>query len=290
MEKIAYLNGSFMAHKEAKVHIEDRGYQLADGVYEVVLSFNKTLVDAKEHWKRLMRSLQSLKIAHSFQEKDLQDIARRLLEKNQLPTASLYLQITRGVFPRTQGIPEKYSPSILMTCAALSSSLDALPQQRGDFAITHPDIRWKMRTTKALCLTASTLLKQKALDQGAYEAILFEDDQSITEGTYTNVFIVDSKGVLLTRKLDGCILEGVTRKRLLHLAQQAKLDVQERAFSLSELYGAREVFVTSTTSIVRPIVSIDGHRIADGKVGKVSLKLIDLYRSFLDFLVELDGH
>lgn len=280
MEKISFINGSFLPHSQCLVSIEDRGFQFADGVYEVVLFHNNKLVDLEWHLDRLFRSMRELEIKLDKTRKELAELFLSLFEKNHLSDGSIYLQITRGSSPRNQAFPQGcaativavVSPSKLLTIQELSN---------GFTAITHPDIRWGRCDIKSVALLAGVLARQKAESLGASEAILIKDGY-VTEGSFSNVFIVDDFGNLVTREADNNILCGITRNRIIALAQANKIPLIERKFSRGELLGAKEVFTSSSTLIIRPIVKIDGETVGNGKVGEVTKNLIDCYYNFLN--------
>ncbi|MDA0902112.1 MAG: D-amino-acid transaminase [Proteobacteria bacterium] len=279
MTRISYLNGKFLPHDQAFVHIEDRGFQLSDGIYEVVLFKNNRLIDADWHFERLQRSAAAIELRLDKSKTEINEIFLRLFKENKLTDGFVYLQITRGSSPRNQAFPKEYTPSIIAT---VSPSKYAKQEEikAGFSAITYPDIRWGRCDIKSISLLAGTLAKQKAATQNACEAILIKDG-FVTEGSFSNAFIVDEKGVLITRNADSNILSGITRNRIIAIAKENGIEVIERKFSEKELFQAAEVFVTSSTLLIRPISKIDNKTIGNGKCGAVTAKITKLYDAFI---------
>ncbi|MFT5703503.1 MAG: D-alanine transaminase, partial [Rickettsiales bacterium] len=212
MERISFLNGEFLPHNQCFVHIEDRGFQFADGVYEVILFKNKKLIDIDWHLERLYRSLKELLIKFELDKNSLEKIILELFSKNNLFEGSIYLQITRGKALRQQGLPES-KPTIVATVLSLKN----IDSKAGLKVITHQDIRWSRCDIKSIGLIASSMIRQKAYDEGFDDAILIRDG-FITEATFANVFIVDKNGILITRPADNFVLTGITKKRIVKLA------------------------------------------------------------------------
>jgi D-alanine transaminase len=277
MERISFVNGEFLPHSQCFVHIEDRGFQFADGVYEVILFKNTKLIDFDWHAQRLFRSLGELQIKFSQDQNWLEKMILELFAKNNLAEGSVYLQITRGWVSRQQGIPKDLNPTITATVSPLKPS----NHNESIKAITHPDIRWERCDIKSTALLASSWIRQKAFDAGADDAILVRDG-FVTEATFANVFIVDEYGSLITREANNFILCGITRNRIIDLARKYGIRVVERKFSAQEMMNAKEVFLSSTTLFVRPVSNIDGNIIEDGRVGEVSKCLLNLYQEFLE--------
>jgi D-alanine transaminase len=282
MTRISYINGEFLPHEKATIHIEDRGYVFSDGVYEVALIKNSVFIDWKEHCERLQYSLDGLRIGYKVSAADLEKLVRQLLEKNNLSDAVLYLQITRGVAKRDHQFPNPLpKPALVM----MVSPAKALPEEQyanGIKAITLPDERWKRRDFKTISLLPNTLAKQQAVEAGVGEAILVEDDGFITEGSATNFFIIDKSGSLRTHPLNQRILGGITRIGVLKVAREAGIKILETAFTKEELLSAKEAFITSTTKHILPVTNIDGKNIGDGKVGEVSKELMRVYKIYID--------
>lgn len=281
MSRIAYVNGSYLPHRRAAVHIEDRGYQFADGVYEVVGVVGGRLIDERLHLDRLFRSLAELSISPPMSEAALRFVMSEVIRRNHLRHGMIYMQITRGVAPRDHVFPLHAKPVLVMTARRLKMP-DPKVVARGVDVISLPDQRWKRCDIKTVSLLPNVLAKQKAKKQGAYEAWLIGDDGLVTEGTATNAWIVTKKNVLVTRAPDPAILNGVTRRSVMKLAKSAGLKVEERGFSLKEALAAREAFLTSTTNYVMPVVHIDGQAIGDGKPGAFSQSLRTAYLVYMD--------
>ena len=276
MSRIAYVNGRYVPHRDATVHIEDRGYQFADGVYEVVYRHRGRLIDADLHLARLQRSLDALRIAAPVAQPALSAIIEEVAARNRLASGLIYMQITRGVARRDHGFPPPGTrPSLVVTMRRAAPFPSDLTLWRGA-AITWPDQRWARCDIKSVSLLPNVLAKQAAREKGAVEAILVDADGMVTEGASTSVWIVDAQGVLRTRALSERILPGCTRAALIEELAGSCIGVEDRPFSLEELRGAREIFLTSATSFVKPIVTLDGQKIGDGAVGPVSAHLFGL--------------
>jgi D-alanine transaminase len=280
MERISFVNGKFLPHSQCFVHIEDRGFQLADGVYEVILLKNNQLIDIDWHLQRLFRSLAELEIKFEQDKNYLEQIILELFAKNNLQDGSVYLQITRGVTNRQQIFPTNITPTITATVSPLKA-IDKNISENGLAVQTHQDIRWQRCDIKSISLLASCWIRQKVVEAGMDDAILIRDN-FVTEATFANVFIVDKFGTLITRNADNFILQGITRNRIIDLAKKNGIAILEKKFSVEELLQASEVFLSSTTLLVRPVSKIDGQIIGDGKAGEVSKKLLDLYNNFIN--------
>ncbi len=279
MSRISYLNGEFLPHENCLVHIEDRGFQFADGVYEVTLFKNGKLIDGEPHLERLFRSLREMKIEHDFKKEDLRKMQIELFAKNQMSEGICYLQITRGATNRVPFFPKNLTPTISAT-VALGKKLTEEEFEKGVSVMTHEDIRWKRCDIKSIALFASSFLNQKAKDLGFDDAI-FVRDGVVTEGSFANAFIVDAAGTVVTRGADNLILCGITRNRLIEFAKAAKIKVEERDFDVAELMTAQEVFLTSSSLIVRPVTKVDGKVVGTGKAGKVARVLSESYKNFI---------
>lgn len=279
MSRIAYVNGQYRRHANAYVHIEDRGYQFSDGVYEVTAVVGGRLIDEELHYDRLERSLAGLRIAMPMGRAALRMISRELLRRNLIRDGILYIQVTRGVARRDHPFPNPACrPAVVMTCKAINFAKIAAMAERGIKVVTHPDQRWQRRDIKSISLLPNVLAKQAAREAGAFEAWLVRDDGTITEGSSTNAWIV-TRDEIVTHGLGHAILGGITRHVLAELAQKNGLRFVERAFSLDEAKTAREAFITSTTSFVLPVVEIDGQAIGAGKPGPVTQSLRAAYLS-----------
>lgn len=279
MPRVAYVNGRYVAFHQAAVHVEDRGYQFADGVYEVIAFRRRQLIDEAAHLDRLQRSLGELSIEPPMARRALQLVMRRLLARNRIDDGILYLQVTRGVARRDHGFPSAGTlPSLVMTVRRNRPALPATVAA-GVAVITIPDMRWKRPDIKAIGLLPNVLGKEAARQAGAYEAWMVDAEGYVTEGTSTNAWIVTRSGELLTAPADQSILDGVTRRTVLRLAAAAGLTVRERHFSVVEAKAAAEAFLTSTTSYVLAVISIDGAPVGDGRPGRVALQLRHAYEA-----------
>ncbi len=273
--RIVYVNGEYLPESEAKVSVFDRGFLFADAVYEVTSVVQGRMLDNAAHLVRLQRSLRELSIALPLPLPALVAAQEETIQRNQLQEGLLYLQISRGVADRDFALPVNIPPTFILFTQA--KQLLHNPQvEKGLRVITQEDIRWQRRDIKTVALLASSLAKQAALDAGADDAWLVTDGM-VNEGSSNNAFIITHAGQLLTRPLSHDILHGITRAAILRLAKEHGLLVEERAFSVQEAYAAREAFITSATSFALPVVSIDGHLIADGKPGPLALRLRQLY-------------
>ena len=278
MPKLAYVNGRFMRQAQAGVSIEDRGFQLSDGVYEVWAVFGGRLADAEGHFARLERSLNELEIPQPMSRAALTTVLRETVRRNRLEEGTVYLQITRGVAPRDHAFPSVATrPTLVVTARRGDPAAAEARAVAGVKVITLPDIRWGRCDIKTIGLLPNVLARQAAKTQGAYEAWLVDGQGLITEGAASNAWILDADGVLRTRDLGANILRGVTRRGLADLAREAGLTVEERAFTVAEAKGAREAFLTGAGSLVMPVVRIDEQDIADGRPGAVAKRLRALY-------------
>lgn len=275
MPRVSYVNGRYVAHARAAVHVEDRGFQFADGAYEVIAVIGGVFADERGHLDRLERSLGELRIDMPCGRKSLQMILRETLRRNRLRDAAVYIQVTRGTAPRDFKFPDGARPSLIVTARPADFDL-AKRKSIAKKAVTVPDIRWKRRDIKSIALLGQVLAKQSAVEQGAYEALMIDDDGLITEGASTNVWIVDKKGALITRPTaNNMILKGVTRAAL-----QSLFPVVERPFTPREVYAAAEVFTSAAVTMIVPIVEVDGHKIGSGKMGAVTEKVMELYLDY----------
>jgi D-alanine transaminase len=274
MSRIAYVNGRYLRHAAAAVNIEDRGYQLADGVYEVCEVRGGELIDEERHLERLKRSLGELRIAAPVPGSALRVIMREVARRNRVVDGLVYVQVTRGVAPREHAFPAgPVAPTLVVTAKSISLDSRDARAAKGVAVVTTPETRWARVDIKTIGLLANVLAKQQAHEAGAFEAWFVDRDGFVTEGSSSNAWIVTGKGAVVTRPADTAILRGVTRMTLIDVLAHEGLRFEERAFSLKEARGAREAFLTSATTAVTPIVSIDGRAVGDGKPGPVALAL-----------------
>ncbi|NQU61205.1 MAG: D-amino-acid transaminase [Rhodospirillales bacterium] len=281
MSRIAYVNGQYLLHSEAAVHIEDRGYQFADGVYEVFALHRGQMVGEKGHMERLTHSLNELRIDWPISRRALAIIIREVARRNRVKDGLVYLQITRGVARRDHPFPKDCESSLVVTARQLPP-LDKEALRQGVGVITIPDIRWKRHDIKSVSLLPNILGKQQAREAGAYEAWMVSEDGMVTEGTSTNAWIVTKSGQLVTHNVSHAILNGITRLSVLEAATGAGLSFEERPFSVAEAMEAKEAFVTSSTSHVKAVTSIDGESVGNGHVGELTGQLLDLYVDFIE--------
>ncbi len=278
MARFAYVNGRFVRHADAMVHVEDRGYQLADGVYEVVTVLDGHFVDEAGHLARLARSLGELRIEPPLSKTVLRHVMRTLVRRNGLTDGILYIQVTRGVAPRDFKFPKQTKSALVMTTRRMD--LSGTNSEAGVAVKSVADIRWARRDIKSVGLLAQVLAKQEAAEAGAFEAWMIDADGFVTEGASSNAWIVTSDGVLVTRQSDHSVLYGITGNTIEYLAAEQGLKVERRAFTLEEAHDAREAFLSSATTFCIPVVSIDGRPVANGHPGEVTLRLRRLYRDY----------
>jgi len=279
MARYAYVNGRYVDHRQARVHIEDRGYQLADGVYEVVGVRDGRLIDEAPHIDRLDRSLRELRIGWPVSRAALSYIVRELMRRNRLRDGLVYIQVTRGVARRDHAFPTTPIKPALVLTTKNTKRAEADPGP-GIAVKSQPDIRWERCDIKTVALLPNVLAKQAAREVGAYEAWLVDRDGRVTEGASTNAWIVTHDDELVTRQTDTGILAGITRLTLKSLAKDLQLKVVERPFTLAEAKRAKEAFISSATSFVTPVVKIDGEPVGDGKVGPTARRLREEYVRF----------
>lgn len=277
MPRIAYVNGAYTPIEDAAVHIEDRGYQFADGIYEVVLFVAGRFWDLDGHLKRWARSLHELQIRAPMSEGALRVVIRKLIEKNRLKDCMIYMQATRGVAPRNHPFPAaQTAPALVMTAKPIDLEKLNAKAAKGISVITAPDIRWGRVDIKTVGLLPNCLAKEAAARVGAAEAWLVRDGK-VTEGSSSNAWIVDDKGQLITHPLGEEILGGITRQTAIACAESLQMKVVERAFSVEEALKAKEAFITSAMNLVTPVIAVDGKKIGDGAPGAVAARLRAAY-------------
>lgn len=277
MSRIAYVNGRYLPQREASVNIEDRGYQFADGIYEVVHMHDGRFIDEERHFARLDRSLQEIRLPQPMSRAALRHVLAEVARRNRVREGLLYLQVTRGVAPRDHAFPATpVPPSVVVTIRRVPPYPTDVATWTGS-VITQPDQRWARCDIKSTGLLPNVLARQAAREQGALEAILIDAEGMVTEGAATSFWIVDRNGVLRTRNLSSAILRGCTRDALTALMHDADIAFEEAAFSEAEMRAAREAFISSATSFVKPILRIDGKPVGDGAVGPVTRQLFDMF-------------
>ena len=274
MSRIAYVNGRYLPHSDAAIHIEDRGFQFADGVYEVCEVRDGLIIDLTRHLTRLDRSLHELRMASPMGREALKVVIREVLRRNRVRNGLFYLQVTRGTARRDHFFPADDTPP---TITITAKSVDPAPMRRkyetGIKVITVPENRWDRVDIKTVGLLPNVLVKQKAREAGAQDAVFVDAEGKVREAASSNVWIIDRNGTLVTRPAEWGILRGITRTTLLDVAAHLGISVEEREFSVDEMLAAREVFLTSATGSCVPIVEIDGKVIANGHPGSMAAKL-----------------
>jgi D-alanine transaminase len=280
MARIAYVNGRYRPLHGAAVAAEDRGYQFADGVYEVIKVLGGQPRDLERHLDRLARSLAALEITPPMTRRALESVLHETLRRNRLANALVYLQITRGTAPRNHLFPKRARPSLVVTVRR-----PAFPGERereeGVGVITEPDLRWGRCDIKSISLLPNVLARQSAAAAGCREAWLVDREGMVTEGSASNAYIVDGAGRLITHPLNERILGGVTRSVVLELARQDGIEVVEQPFSVDEAHAAREAALSSTSSWLLPVTTIDGRPVSNGMPGHVVRRLMALYAAHL---------
>jgi len=275
--RIAYVDGRYLAHNRAAVHVEDRGLQFGDAVYEVCGIVGGCLMDEEEHLDRLARSLGEITMAMPLERRALRLVMRELVRRNRVDTGLLYLQVTRGAARRDHPIPATpLRPTLIMTARTLDNAALERRRDEGIKVITQSDERWARCDIKTTQLLSNLLAKTAARKAGAYEAWLVDEEGFVTEGTSTNAWIVTPAGRLTTRQLTHAILPGVTRRVILEAAAEAQLAVSEQQFTPAEAIKAREAFISSASGII-PVTVIDGKTIGDGSPGPVTRRVQQLY-------------
>ncbi len=274
MPNFAYINNKYVNFKKAKIHVEDRGLQFADSVYEVIAVLNNNLIDLEFHLKRLKYSLNELKIKFSFSKISFEKIFTDLLKKNKTSNGIIYLQITRGIQYRDHKYEKKLIPTLIIYTRNKKFNLPG-KKFKGVKTITFEDLRWKRRDIKTVNLLPNIIAANKAKLMNAYEAILLQNGK-VTEGTSSNIWII-KKNNLITHPANSNILKGVTRTSLLKIISKTSLKLIEKSFTHKQLLDADEVFLTSSGSFITPILQVDKKRINKGKIGNITLKLAEMY-------------
>ena len=275
MSRIVYVNGEYLPEEEAKISIFDRGFLMADGVYEVTPVMDGKLLDYPGHVARLHRSLDELQIANPVGDDELLKIHRELVRRNDLDEGLVYLQVTRGAADRDFVWPQDATPSLVLFTQEKMLE-DSEGPKHGIKVISQPDLRWHRRDIKTVQLLYPSFAKMQAKAAGADDAWLVEDG-FVTEGTSNNAYIVTKDGTIITRNLSNDILHGITRASVLKLAAEAQLKIVERPFTIAEAQDAAEAFITAASTFVCPVVEIDGVKLGDGKPGPVTRRLREIY-------------
>ena len=276
MSRVAYVDGQYLPHRSAAVHIEDRGYQFADGVYEVIAVVGGRLLDDERHLARLARSLAELRITAPMSNAALRVVIAEVVRRNGVRDGIVYVQITRGVAARDHAFPATARPVLVVT-SRRERPVDPRAVDAGVAVITIPDIRWQRCDIKSVALLPNVLGKQRAKEDGAFEAWQVDREGKVTEGTSTNAWIVTSDSTVVTRQADSAILNGVTRLAVLDIIRREGYSFVERAFSVAEAKSAREAFLTSTVLDLLAVVSIDRAAVGSGQPGPLTRKLRQCY-------------
>jgi D-alanine transaminase len=279
LDQIAYVNGSFVPLKDAKVSVLDRGFLFADGIYEVSAVLDGKLIDNASHLARLERSVGEISLALPETLTRIAEIQHELITRNQLMSGLVYIEVTRGAdVGRDFAFPKGIKPTLVMF-TSVKDIVNAPSAKTGIKVITVPDIRWERRDIKSIALLAQVLAKQAAAAAGAGEAWMIEDGK-VTEGGSSSAFILTQDDVLVTRQNSSAILPGCTRKAVVALAEERQLRVEERPFTIEEALAAKEAFITSASLFVQAVVSIDGKAVAEGKPGPMASRLREIYIEF----------
>jgi D-alanine transaminase len=283
MSRIAYVNGRYLPLRDAKVHVEDRGYQFSDGVYEVCEVRDGRLIDERRHLERLQRSLSELRIHLPISLRALDVVLHETVRRNRIGYGIVYLQITRGVARRDHAFPTvPVEPSIVVTARPLNRARNEALAEKGIAVVSLPDNRWGRVDIKTIGLLPNVLARQAAIEQGARDAWFVDRDGAVTEAASANAWIVTAAGTVVTRPADHAILRGITRTVLLDVIKAQGLRLEERAFTLKEAYAAREAFITSASQIVLPVVRIDDHPIGNGAPGLLATALRREFHRFAE--------
>lgn len=284
MTRVVYVNGRYLPYVHAGVHVEDRGFQFADAIYEVCEVLDGRLVDERRHMERLERSLGELCIPMPMSRRALRCVLRETIRRNRVKTGLVYLQVTRGVAPRDFPFPKgDISPTVVCLARRVDGAARAARAETGISVSTMPDIRWGRCDIKTVMLLPAVLAKEAAAEAGAQEAWLVDSGGFVTEGASSNAWIVDLSGAVITRSTGNAILPGVTRRTVLDLLSREKIPLIERPFTVEEALSAREAFITSASGTVMPVVAIDQRPLGDGRPGELTLRL----RSFFHQIAEL---
>lgn len=276
---IVWMNGAFIDRSEAKVDIEDRGYQFGDGIYEVIRVYNGKLFTASEHLERLLNSGDKLSIKIEYTVEELKMLMEELVDKNNLETGIVYMQVTRGASSRNHAFPSEDTPP---TYIAYTKEVKIPFEQmdNGVSAITVEDIRWSRCDIKSLNLLGNVIAKQKAAEADCYESIQYRD-LTVTEGSSSNIWIMKDN-IVKTHEANQFILNGITRQKIIQLCKENEIEVLEESFTIEDLIDADEVFLSSTTAEVMPIISINNVPVGNGEIGPVTRNLQKLFKDAIE--------
>lgn len=278
MSRIVYVNGRYAPYAQSAVHVEDRGFQFADAIYEVIEVLGGALVDATRHLDRLDRSLKAVRMDAPMSRAALLHVIGETLRRNRVRDGLVYLQVSRGAAPRDFALPGDDTPcSLVVIARAQQKARIAAQAEQGIAVVSMPDPRWARCDIKTVMLLPAVLAKDDARRSGAKEVWFTDPDGHVTEGASSNAWIVTEAGTLVTHALDAKILPGVTRATAIDAARAAQIQVEERSFTLAEAYAAREAFITSATNTVMPVVMLDERPIGGGRPGSVTQRLRQLF-------------
>ncbi len=284
MPRIVYVNGRYLPYARAAVHVEDRGLQFADSVYEVCAVRGGRFMDIAKHLDRLERSLGELTMAMPLGRRALEHVMREVAARERLVNGLVYVQVTRGVAPRNHAFPvPSVRPGLIVLARTRNQDDHTARQTDGVAVITVPETRWARVDIKTTALVANVLAKEQAANAGAVEAWFVDTDGHITEGSSSNAWIVNTDGALITRAADRKILAGITRIATKKAAAAGEIRLVERAFTLAEALAAREAFLTSAGNDIAPVIRIDDHTVGDGRPGPVAKSLLQCFYDVVDY-------
>ncbi len=284
MSRIAYVNGRYVPHRDAAVHIEDRGYQFSDGVYEVCEVRDGRLVDERRHMERLARSLGELRIPNPMTPKALSAVLHETVARNRVTNGIVYLQVTRGVARRDHAFPpEGTLPAVVVTARTIERWKGEREAVNGVTVVSYPENRWSRPDIKSVSLLGNVLAKQFAKEKGAREAWYVDRDGFVTEGSSSNAWIVTADNKVMTHGASNGILRGITRTVILDVMKAHNVTLDERPFTLEQAFAAKEAFVTAASQIVLPVISIDGRPVGDGKPGPIATALRRDFHNHAEF-------
>ncbi|MBC8157952.1 MAG: D-amino-acid transaminase [Rhodospirillales bacterium] len=280
--QITFLNGEFVPHENAFVHIDDRGFTFADGIYDFILVHKGCLINEEAHLDRVDYSLGEMQIDRPLSRDELKVTLREMIARNELVEGFVYMQFTRGVSPRDHPFPPKGTRATSVITARHMPFASWEQASEGVAVITLPDERWKRCDIKSLAILPNILAREKAVRAGASEAWMFDEDGFVTEGPACNAWIITREGAVVTRHLDRAILSGVTRRKLRGVLESQGITLEERKFSVEEAKNAAEAYLTNSPYLVKPVVKIDDTPIGNGKAGPVTLQILKAYRAALE--------
>lgn len=283
MSRIVYVNGAYLPYMQATVHVEDRGFQFADGVYEVCEIRGGALIDERRHIDRLHRSMSELNMAPPMDRRALGVVLRETVRRNRVRDGMVYIQVTRGAAKRDFAFPPADTPATVVCIARPSKRLRVERRAaKGLRVVTMPDIRWRRPDIKTIALLPNALARQAAYDAGADEAWLVDDQGFVTEGASCNAWIITANDEMVTRPAETGILRGITRTVLVELIAGEGLSLVERAFTVSEAKQAKEAFNSSATGVIMPVIAIDGAPIGGGQPGPIAMRLRQVFHDYAE--------